>query len=86
MVLTNDTALVKCASHRSREKLYRLIGKDNAKPHYSMHRDVGTGGVFLIPADRAAEAKAITGISGYRDGDDLAPCWPSQSIRDLVNR
>lgn len=72
------TALVKCGSHRAREKLLRLFeDQRDAEALYSMRRDVGTGGVYRIPAARAAEAKAIVGVSGFRDGGDLMRCWPS---------
>jgi hypothetical protein len=69
------TALVKCGSHRARKKLLALVGEDNAEALFSMYRETGTGGVFRIPANMAAEAKAITGVSGFRDGDDLMRCW-----------
>lgn len=76
------TVLVKCGSHRARHKLYALVGRENAQAMCSMRRDVGTGGVFRIPAEQGPAAKAITGVSGFRDGDDLMKCWPSTTHRN----
>jgi hypothetical protein len=70
-----STALVKCGSHRAREKMLRLVGRENAQALYSLSRETGKG-VYRIPAALAPEAKQITGVSGYRDGPDLHPCWP----------
>jgi hypothetical protein len=73
------TALVKCGSYRAREKLLRLFEDErDVEALYSMRRDVGYGGAYRIPAARAAEAKAITGVSDLRDGDDLMRCWSSE--------
>lgn len=75
-----DTMLVKCGSHRARTKMLRLIGEENAEAMGSMRRDTGKG-VYRIPANRAVEAKAITGVTGFRDGDDLIKCWPRPTGR-----
>jgi hypothetical protein len=77
------TTLVKCSSHRARQKMLALVGSDNAQALFSMRRETGKG-VYRIPAARAREAKAIVGVSGYRDGDDLMKCWPSPPIRTLI--
>jgi hypothetical protein len=79
-----DTTLVKCGSHRAREKMLRLVGRENAQAFFSMRRDVGAGGVYRIPAELAPAAKAITGVTGFRDGDDLHNCWPSPSVQELL--
>lgn len=72
-----NTTLVKCGSHRARNKMLSLVGTENAEALFSMRRETGTGGVYRIPADRADEAKTITGVTGFRDGDDLMKCWPT---------
>lgn len=80
-----STALVKCYSHRAREKMLRLVGRENAQTLYSLRRDVGTGGVYRIPAELAPAAKQITGVTGFRDGPDLHPCWPSPSVQEFLS-
>jgi hypothetical protein len=55
--------------------MLRLVGRENAQALYSLYRETGKG-VYRIPAALAPEAKQITGVSGYRDGPDLHPCWP----------
>jgi hypothetical protein len=82
---TNETALVKCASHRARRKMLTLVGEERAQALYSLHRETGKG-VYRIPAELAPEAKQITGVSGFRDGPDMNPCWPSTPLRDLIAR
>jgi hypothetical protein len=73
------TALVRCGSHRAREKLKRLFDDErDMEALYSLRRNVGTGGAYRIPAEYAAAAKAIVGVTGMRDGDDLMRCWPSR--------
>jgi len=67
------TVLVKCASHRARGKLYALVGPDREEL-CSVRRSTYKG-VVRIPRRYEAKAKAITGVSGYRDGDDLFRCW-----------
>lgn len=69
------TALIKCGSHRARGKMLALVGRDNAQALFSLERETGKG-VYRIPADLATQAKAITGVTGFRDGDDLMDCWP----------
>jgi hypothetical protein len=80
------TELVKCGSHRAREKMLKLVPEGRALAYFSMRRDIGTGGVYRIPAAYLVQARAITGVSGFREGDDLMRCWPSQSMRELVSR
>jgi hypothetical protein len=77
---TDETALVKCGSHRARRKLLALVDEERAQALYSLHRETGKG-VYRIPAELAPEAKRITGVSGYRDGPDLMPCWPSEPMQ-----
>jgi hypothetical protein len=83
-----STVLVKCGSHRARRKLYALVGKENAEELFSVdldadrgllrrrrRRETGHGGAFRIPAELETQAKAIVGVSGLRDGEDLMRCW-----------
>jgi len=78
------TALVKCGSHRAREKMLRLMPDErDAVAFYSFHRETGKG-VYRIPANLAASAKSIVGVSGFRDGPDLHPCWPSRTTREAT--
>jgi hypothetical protein len=79
------TELVKCGSHRARRALLALVPADRALPYFSMHRDTAKG-VYRIPAAYLAQARAITGVSGFREGEDLMRCWPSESVRELVSR
>lgn len=72
--MTGATVLVKCGSHRARRKLLALVGEADAEALFSLFRSTGKG-AYRIPAHREVEAKAITGISGLRDGDDLHRCW-----------
>lgn len=74
------TVLVKAQSHRARRKLLALVGEENAEALCSLRRETGRG-AYRIPAHFEAEAKAITGVSGLRDGDDLMPCWKSVGAR-----
>lgn len=85
MIATPETAIVQCGSHRARRKLFNLVGEENAEAFYSFDRGAGTGGIYRIPREHVAEAKAITGVSGFRDGDDLMRCWPSTPIRQLLH-
>lgn len=68
------TVLVKCGSHRARRKLLALVGEEG-EALFSLLRETGHGGAYRIPAHFETEAKAITGVSGLRDGDDLHRCW-----------
>lgn len=68
--------MVRCASHRARNALYRVVGRENAQAFYSFDR-YATGGFFRIPAEHLDAARAITGVTRARDGDDLMQCWPS---------
>lgn len=70
-----DRVLVKCGSHRARNKLFALLGDAESEALYSLQRETGHGGAYRIPAEFADAAKAITGVSGLRDGDDLHKCW-----------
>ena len=70
-----DRVLVKCGSHRARGKLLALLGDAESEALYSLQRETGHGGAYRIPAEFADAAKAITGVSGLRDGDDLHKCW-----------
>lgn len=81
--MSDQTVLVKCGSHRARAKMLALVGRDHAEALFSMRRDTGKG-VYRIPAEHERAAKAITGVSGFRDGDDLMRCWPSAPIRELL--
>ena len=69
------TVLVKAGSHRARRKLAALVGEENMEALTSFRREVGKGGAYRIPHEFEDEAKAITGVSGLRDGDDLIRCW-----------
>lgn len=72
-----DTVLVKAHSHRARHKLLQLVGRDNAEALFSLRRSTAKG-AYRIPAHFEQHAKAITGITGMRDGDDLMKCWGSE--------
>ncbi len=66
--------LVRVGSHRAREKLSRLLGRDPEATYFSWHRP---GSWALIPPGKLAEALEITGISqGPRKRDDLRAHWP----------
>lgn len=69
-----ETVLVKCGSHRARNKLYALVGRENCQEYFSLRRQTGKGAI-RIPAEHEASAKAITGVSGMRGGEDLMRCW-----------
>ena len=84
MKASNETVLVKCGSHRARHKMLALLGDAPSQAVFSMRRETGHGGAYRIPAEFEEEAKAITGISGLRDGDDLLKCWPSRSMKELL--
>lgn len=71
-----EGVLVKCGSHRARRKLLDLVGETEHEALYSLRREVGKGGAYRIPAEFEERAKAITGVSGLRDGEDLLKCWP----------
>lgn len=73
--MSEDRVLIRCNSHRARRKLLALVGRENAEALYSLRRNTGHGGAYRIPARFEQEAKAITGISGLRDGNDLHKCW-----------
>jgi hypothetical protein len=70
-----DRVLVKCGSHRARHKLLDLLGDAKREELFSLYRETGHGGAYRIPAEFADAAKAITGVSGLREGDDLHKCW-----------
>lgn len=69
------TSVVAASSHRGRQKLYRLV--EPIESLYSLERgqSFAKGGIFRIPAGYLNEARAITGITKTRDGDDLMRCW-----------
>jgi hypothetical protein len=64
------SALVRCQSHRARERLFRLVGEENCEGVFSMFRNTNYG-AYRIPAEQASAAKALSGVSGMREGDDL---------------
>ena len=70
-----EGVLVKCGSHRARRKLMGLLDGAEHEALYSLYREVGKGGAYRIPAEFEERAKAITGVSGLRDGEDLMRCW-----------
>lgn len=67
------STLVKANSHRARNKLLALVGPDREEL-FSMRRNTAKG-AYRIPDRYAESAKAITGVTGMRDGDDLQRCW-----------
>lgn len=66
--------LIKCGSHRAREKIFRLIGEK--KQLCSFARNVGHG-IFEITEQEYVRIKqiGIKGVSTTKTGDDLFPCW-----------
>lgn len=71
---TGATVLVKAHSHRAREKLYALVGRENTQQFFSLHRSTAKGAI-RIPSEHEEAAMAIVGITRMRDGDDLMRCW-----------
>jgi len=71
---------VKCNSHRAREKLFGLVGKD-LKCYFSRDRAC-TGGFYEVDDSMALEALEITGVTRTKS-EDLHPCidWSVRSIK-----
>jgi hypothetical protein len=65
---------VKCASHRARDRLTRLMGGQPMQCYWSWHHPA-KGGYFLIPESKLAEARKIPGVTRSSHQDDLALCW-----------
>ncbi len=66
------SVLVRAHSHRAKGKLFALVGPFREEL-YSFHRNLYHG-AYRIPERFEARAKAITGITGLRDGPDLHKC------------
>jgi hypothetical protein len=66
--------LIKCCTHRARDKVFTLIGRK--KQLCSFSRDVGHG-VFEITDVEYAKIKEykIKAISTLKSKKDLFPCW-----------
>ncbi len=63
---------VRVNSHRASAKLKRVLGTDTLAWHYNLY----DGNNFaLIPADRLAEARAVTGVTLARTKKPLYRCW-----------
>lgn len=62
--------LIKCISHRAREKVFRAI--PHRKGFFSLHRTTFKG-VYPVTPEEFNLVRKIKGVSGFRDGDDLLP-------------
>lgn len=70
----SDELYVRCKSHRSREKVFRVLGKLTC--YYSFQRDAGTGGCYKVSPSQYEQIKGITGVSKLRGPyDDILKCW-----------
>jgi len=74
---SETTVLVRVSSHRSRERLFRLLGSE-PDAFYSF-RD--SGNFYAIPAERLDEARKIAGVTKARPKGELLRCWPSGASR-----
>jgi hypothetical protein len=64
--------IVRCYSHRAREKLHRLVGKDNCRSYYRIDWKEGE----YIEVSSNDEVFTIKGITRARiDVNILALCW-----------
>lgn len=70
-ILANGNVLVKCNSHRSREKLKYLLGF-SPKGYYSSY---SRHHVYEIPADKLESALEITGVTKSRKIYQIHPTW-----------
>lgn len=68
-----DAVLIRCASHRAREKLIKQFSGLLLRGYYSWSTDC-TGGFYPIPASRISEALAITGCSKASLRHSYRPC------------
>lgn len=73
--MSGARTLVRCESHRARQKLQRLLGDELGDCYFTFSRNGGRGGLYRIPAARVEEALEITGVKRMRDGDDIMRCW-----------
>jgi hypothetical protein len=64
-----DRILVRCTSHRARERLFRLLGY-RPQGWVSFTRNVDKG-LYEVPPERLADALRIKGIRRTRWSDDL---------------
>jgi hypothetical protein len=64
--------LMHCASHRARERAFRVIPARRGK--FSLRRSTGKG-VYPVTAAEYEAVKHIPGIRRFRPGPDLMDCW-----------
>lgn len=66
--------LIKCGSHRTREKVFQLVGHKHQLCSFSRNVAHGIFEVTIAEYEKIKSAK-IKGISKTKNGDDLFPCW-----------
>jgi len=77
----SDTVLVKANSRRAAKKLRALVPSHLRQEYFSIIRSTGRG-AYRIPKELGDEAKAITGVTGMRDGRDLHKVWETSGRHD----
>jgi hypothetical protein len=65
--------LIKCGSHRARDKIFSIIGKKKELCLFERSVGHGTFKVTKSEYEKVINAK-IKGVSKMKDGDDLFPC------------
>ena len=63
---------VRCGSHRARERLLSVVGKD--RPCYFRWSDTASRGMYRIPAALLARARQIPGVTKLRTCSDVREC------------
>lgn len=71
---TPKTVLIRCNSHRARQKMERAIGKQVG--YYSLQR---AGSFYRVSPMEFETVKDIAGLSRARDGADIHRCWAGAS-------
>lgn len=72
MVIPEHTTLVRCASHRARDKLFRITGRIHG---WFSWDTACTGGFYPVPDTHLPEALRITGCSRASSRFTYQPCW-----------
>jgi hypothetical protein len=72
-----EKTLVRCASHRARQKLFRLLPEE-PQGFYSWQTRA-TGGFYEIPSNRVPDALKITGITKASSKFKYSQCWPKEA-------
>lgn len=65
-------AMIRCSSHRSREALQRLCGKQVG---FFSWKTSCTGGFIAVPLDRLDSVLKITGCSRASNKYEYRRCW-----------